>query len=94
MYHREYMIYDPRRPTVEAELQITSLEGLFRGQNGQGLRRGDLKLEAVALNEEEADALQTCRSARRPCALSTSSTISRIARSPGAGSSAGRIVSA
>ena len=58
MYHREYMVYDPRRPTVEAELQITSLEGLFRGQNGQGLRRGDLSLEAVALSEEEADALQ------------------------------------
>jgi GntR family transcriptional regulator len=58
MYHREYMIYDPRKPTVETELQITSLEGLFQGQNGQGLRRGDLNLEAVALNEEEADALQ------------------------------------
>lgn len=58
MYHREYLIYDPRRPTVEAELQITSLEGLFRGQNGQGLRRGDLKMEAVILNAEEAEALQ------------------------------------
>lgn len=58
MYHREYMVYDPRKPTVEAELQITSLEGLFQGQNGQGLRRGDLSLEAVALDKEEADALQ------------------------------------
>ena len=58
MYHREYMVYNPRRPTVEAELQITSLEGLFRGQSGQGLRRGDLSLEAAALNEEEAGALQ------------------------------------
>jgi DNA-binding GntR family transcriptional regulator len=59
MYHREYLIYDPRRPTVEAELQITSLEGLFRGQNGQGLRRGDLHLEAVVLNQEEAEVLRT-----------------------------------
>jgi DNA-binding GntR family transcriptional regulator len=58
MYHREYMVYNPRRPTVEAELQITSLEGLFRGQDGQGLRRGDLSVEAAALNEEEAGALQ------------------------------------
>ena len=57
MYHREYLVYDPRRPTVEAELQITSLEGLFRGQHGQGLRRGDLQMEAVALNPEEADVL-------------------------------------
>lgn len=57
MYHREYMVYDPRRPTVEAELQITSLEGLFKGQVGQGMRRGDLNMEAVALNREEADLL-------------------------------------
>jgi len=58
MYHREYLRYDPRQPSVEAELQITSLEGLFRGQNGQGLRRGDLTVEAVVLTEEEADILQ------------------------------------
>ena len=58
MYHREYLVYDPRRPTVEAELQITSLEGLFRGQDGLGLRRGDLRVEAVVLNGEEAEALQ------------------------------------
>lgn len=57
MYHREYLIYDPRQPTVEAELQITSLEGLFKGQEGPGLRRGDLQLEAVALDREEADLL-------------------------------------
>ncbi len=58
MYHREYMVYDPRRPTVEAELQITSLEGLLRGQSGQGLRRGDLAMDAVVLNQEEAQVLQ------------------------------------
>ena len=57
MYHREYMVYDPRRPVVEAELQITSLEGLFRGQDSHGLRRGDLSLEAVVLNSEEAGIL-------------------------------------
>jgi DNA-binding GntR family transcriptional regulator len=58
MYHREYLVYNPRRPFVEAELQITSLEGLFRGQNGQGLRRGDLNIEAVVLTPEEAEILQ------------------------------------
>lgn len=58
MYHREYLVYDPRRPFVEAELQITSLEGLFRGQNGHGLRRGDLTIEAVGLEPEEANLLQ------------------------------------
>lgn len=57
MYHREYLIYDPHRPIVEAELQITSLEGLFKGNGGQGLRRGDLSIEAVTLTQEEADLL-------------------------------------
>jgi DNA-binding GntR family transcriptional regulator len=50
MYDREYIVYNPRRPTVEAELQITSLEGLLQGQNGQGLRRADLSVEAAAIN--------------------------------------------
>jgi len=58
LYHREYLIYDPRRPVVEAQLQITSLEGLFQGQSSEGLRRGDLQIEAVNLMEEEACLLQ------------------------------------
>ncbi len=58
MYHREYLIYDPYRPVVEAELQITSLEGLFKGNDGQGLRRGDLSIEAVTLTQEEAGLLE------------------------------------
>jgi GntR family transcriptional regulator len=57
-YHREYLIYDPRRPVVEGDLQITSLEGLFRGERGEGLRAGDLTLEAVALQDDEALLLQ------------------------------------
>jgi DNA-binding GntR family transcriptional regulator len=58
MYHREYMVYDPRRPVVEAQLQITSLEGLLQGQSGEGLRRGHLTIEAVNLKEEEAGVLR------------------------------------
>jgi DNA-binding GntR family transcriptional regulator len=58
MCNREYLHYDPRKPIVEAELQITSLEGLFRGQVGQGLRRGDLTMEAVAVDHEEAELLR------------------------------------
>lgn len=56
-YHREYLIYDPRRPVVEEELQITSLEGLFKGEVSEGLRSGDLSMEAVILREEEAEHL-------------------------------------
>jgi GntR family transcriptional regulator len=58
MYHREYMVYDPRRPVVEAQLQITSLDGLLQGQSSEGLRRGHLTIEAVNLKEEEARILQ------------------------------------
>ena len=58
MYHREYLIYDPSRPLVEAQLQITSLTGLLQGQGGEGLRRGNLTMEAVNLDEEEALVLQ------------------------------------
>jgi DNA-binding GntR family transcriptional regulator len=54
MYHREFLIYDPLRPVVEAQLQITSLTGLLQGQSAEGLRRGSLIMEAVNLNEEEA----------------------------------------
>ncbi len=55
--NREYLTYDPRRATVEAELQITSLHGLLQGTLGYGLRRGDLTVEAVAVEEEDAELL-------------------------------------
>jgi len=58
MYHREYLVYDPKRPLVEAQLQITSLEGLLQGESSEGLRRGNLTIEAVNLKEEEAKVLQ------------------------------------
>jgi DNA-binding GntR family transcriptional regulator len=58
MYHREHLVYDPRRPVVEAQLQITSLEGLLQGNSNEGLRRGDLSIEAVNLTDEEAELLQ------------------------------------
>jgi GntR family transcriptional regulator len=58
MYHREYLVYDPKRPVVEAQLQITSLEGLLQGQGSEGLRRGHLTIEAVNLKEDEAGVLQ------------------------------------
>ncbi len=58
MYHREYLVYDPRRPLVEAQLQITSLEGLLKGHHGEDLRRGQLTVEAVNLSDEEGKVLE------------------------------------
>jgi len=57
-YHREYLVYDPTRPLVEAEMEVTSLQGLFDGSGGSVLKHGYLTIEATVLNEEEAHVLQ------------------------------------
>ena len=59
IYHREQLIYDPTRPIVEAELEITSLQGLFVGGGETNLKRGELTIEAAVLTKEEADVLNT-----------------------------------
>jgi len=57
LYHREYMIYDPLRPIVEAELEVTSLQRLFNGTGETILKGGEIHLEATILTEEEAKIL-------------------------------------
>ena len=57
IYHRELLIYDPARPIVEAEMEITILYGLFLGSGLSFLKRGELSIEAVILNQEEATLL-------------------------------------
>ena len=58
-YHREYLVYDPTRPIVEAEMEVTALRGLFDGTGSAMLKRGELSVEACLLNEDEANLLQT-----------------------------------
>ena len=59
MYHREYLILNPTNPMVEAELEVTSLGGLFTGTGKTVLKRGDLCIDATILNAEEASILQS-----------------------------------
>jgi DNA-binding GntR family transcriptional regulator len=59
LYHKEQLIYDPFRPIVEAELEVTSLHGLFVGTGETKFKRGDLVIEAAVLTKEEADLLNT-----------------------------------
>lgn len=59
LYHKEHLIYNPYRPIVEAELEITSLHGLFVGTSETKFKRGDLTIEATILTKEEADLLNT-----------------------------------
>jgi DNA-binding GntR family transcriptional regulator len=59
LLHREYVVYDPRRPLIEAEMEVTALRGLFNGGGGSDLKWGDLTVEATVLTEEEAELLHS-----------------------------------
>lgn len=59
LLHREHVVYDPGRPVVESELEVTALYGLFSGGGESTLKRGDLTIDATVLTEEEAAMLQT-----------------------------------
>ncbi len=56
-YHSEYLVFDPRRPLVEAELGVTALRDLFAGVGASSLKYGRLTLHASALREDEAACL-------------------------------------
>lgn len=58
LYHREYLIYDPTRPIVETELEVTALQRLFSGTGETILKRGEISMEATLINDEEAKVLQ------------------------------------
>ena len=53
-YHRESLIYDPRRPTVEAELGVTALRDMFEGGLGPAPSAAGSSLHASVLTDEEA----------------------------------------
>jgi DNA-binding GntR family transcriptional regulator len=57
LLHREHVIYDPARPIVEAELEVTALHGLFTGGGRSTLKRGDLTVDATVLTAQEAGLL-------------------------------------
>jgi DNA-binding GntR family transcriptional regulator len=57
-YHRGYLVNDPHRPVIEAELEVTDLKGLFQGSGGSLIKHGDLYLESMMLDEEETQILK------------------------------------
>jgi DNA-binding GntR family transcriptional regulator len=57
MHHTEYIRYDPRRPLVESQLQLTTLHAFLDPGRGQRFPRGELTLTAVALDQDVAQAL-------------------------------------
>jgi DNA-binding GntR family transcriptional regulator len=54
LYHREFLVYDPLRPIVESEMEVTSLKGLFKGDVNSALKRGTLTIDATILTPEES----------------------------------------
>ncbi|MBN2040502.1 MAG: GntR family transcriptional regulator [Spirochaetes bacterium] len=59
IFHKEQLVYDPKSPVIEAELEVTSLHGLFVGTGESRLRKGNLVIEAAVLSKEEAEVLNT-----------------------------------
>lgn len=57
-YHRGYLVNDPGRPVIEAELEVTDLKGIFQGSGSSLIKHGDLYLESTLLDEEEAKILK------------------------------------
>ena len=53
-FHRESLVYDPTRPIVEAELDVTALRDMFEGGAGSGPKHGELIIHASVLTAEEA----------------------------------------
>jgi DNA-binding GntR family transcriptional regulator len=58
IYQLEHVTYDEHRPLVEAQLQVTSLEGLLRSPQVEGVLSGRLTIQAVSLDAEAAAALR------------------------------------
>ncbi len=55
MYYCEYVLYDPRRPLLESQLQPTSLDAFLQSDRGVRLPRGELTVRAVNLDQESAN---------------------------------------
>jgi len=56
-YHSEYLVFDPRRPLVEAEYGVTALRDLLANAGKSGFKYGRLALHASTLTGAEADYL-------------------------------------
>ncbi len=67
MYHTEYIRYDPRRPLVESQLQLTSLHAFLDSGTAQRFPRGELTLTAVKLDTEGAQVLDEAEGALALC---------------------------
>jgi DNA-binding GntR family transcriptional regulator len=59
LLHHQHVIYDPTRPIIEAEMEVTALRGLFSGGGESDLKRGELTIDATVLTSGEAVLLRS-----------------------------------
>lgn len=57
-YHRGFLVYDPTRPVLESEFEVTDLKGLFHSKGNALIKSGALAAEATFLTAEEVAVLQ------------------------------------
>jgi DNA-binding GntR family transcriptional regulator len=67
MYHTEYVVYNPRRPLLESQLQLTSLHAFLESDRGERFPRGELTVRAMNLDCESAEALDEPEGAAALC---------------------------
>ncbi|SHF12560.1 transcriptional regulator, GntR family [Desulfacinum infernum DSM 9756] len=58
IYHAHHLIYDPKRPVVEAEMEVTSLYGLLSGSGTSLVKWGRLGVHAAVLDASQARLLR------------------------------------
>jgi GntR family transcriptional regulator len=58
LLHSEKLIYDPTRPLVESEMEVTSLDGLISGNGQTEFKKGELTISADVANADDARLLE------------------------------------
>ncbi|MDR1922690.1 MAG: GntR family transcriptional regulator [Candidatus Adiutrix sp.] len=59
LLNKARLIFDPKSPIVESELEASSLSGLFSGQGNSFIKKALLKLEPCLLSSSEAERLKS-----------------------------------
>lgn len=67
IYQLEHVVYDEHRPLVEAELRVTSLEGLLQSPQTEALPGGRLTISAISLDAEAARLLKVAEGSPAFC---------------------------
>jgi GntR family transcriptional regulator len=57
--HKEYLRYNPVRPIVESEMEVTKLMGLLECRGESDFKKGKFLIEAAILRGQEAELLGT-----------------------------------